>query len=296
MVEKMINSHILSHRFELIEPHTIEEAMRWMTTYGGKARFMAGGTDLIVRMKMGRANPEVIINLSKIPALRYLFIERGLRIGALTTFRQIERNGTIQKDYTALHEAARAVTSTQIKTMGTLGGNLCHGSPAADSAPPLIAFGAKVRTVAEDKERTIPLKNFFTGPRQTVLDPEELMIEIYVPEPKANTGSAFLKLGRVSADLAKVSVAVVMERDQDVCRDCKIVLGSVAEIPLRTKGAEILLKGKRFKEDLVEEVSLQVSEEIRPISDLRSTAWYRKEVSKILVRDAIHLAWKRAEI
>jgi len=292
----MINSHILSQEFEFVEPHTIEEAVKWMAAYRGNAKFMAGGTDLIVRMKMGRARPEAIINLSKIPALRYLNIEPGLRIGVLTTFRQIERNGFIQKRYTALHEAAKAVTSIQIKTMGTLGGNLCHGSPAADSAPPLIAFGAEVRVIEGDKERTIPLEDFFTGPGQTLLTREELMVEIQVPELKANTGSAFVKLGRVSADLAKVSAAVVIEREQDFCRDCKMVMGSVAEVPLRTKGAEKILMGRKFKEDLVEKASLQVSEEIKPINDMRSTAWYRKEVSKILVRDAINLAWKRTFI
>jgi len=290
----MINSHILSKEFEFVEPHTIEEAVKWMAAYRGNAKFMAGGTDLIVRMKMGKTCPEVIINLSKIPALRYLNIEPGLRIGVLTTFRQIEKNGFIQKRYTALHEAGKAVTSIQIKTMGTLGGNLCHGSPAADSAPPLIAFGAGVKTIKGDQERTIPVESFFTGPGQTLLNQEELMVEIQVPEPKANTGSAFVKLGRVSADLAKVSVAVVIEREQDVCRDCKIVMGSVAPVPFRTKGAEIILKGKKFKEDLLEKACLQASEEIKPITDLRSTAWYRKEVSKILVRDAINLAWKRA--
>lgn len=290
----MINSHILSQEFEFVEPHAIEEAVKWMAAYRGNAKFMAGGTDLIVRMKMGRVRPEAIINLSKIPALRYLIFERGLHIGVLTTFRQIERSELIQKYYTALYEAGKTVTSTQIKTMGTLGGNLCHGSPAADSAPPLIAFGAGVKTIEGDKERTIPLEAFFAGPGQTLLNRGELMVEIQVPEPKPNTGSAFVKLGRVSADLAKVSVAAVIEREQGVCRDCKIVMGSVAPVPFRTKGAEIILKGEKFKEDLVEKASLQASEEIKPISDLRSTAWYRKEVSKILVRDAINLAWERA--
>jgi carbon-monoxide dehydrogenase medium subunit len=290
----MINSHILSQPFELIEPHTIEEAIKWMANQGGKAKFMAGGTDLLVRMKMGKISPEVIIDLAKIPALRYLIIEQGLRIGVLTNFRQIEKSELIQKKYTALYEAAKAVTSTQIKTMGTLGGNLCHGSPAADSAPPLIAFGAVVKAIKGDQERTIPLESFFTGPRQTVLSQEELMVEIQLPESKAHTGSAFFKLGRVSADLAKVSVAVVIEREKEVCRDCRIVMGSVAPVPFRSKEAEIILKGEKFNEDLVEKASLKASEETKPITDLRSTAEYRKEVSKILVRDAINLAWKRA--
>jgi carbon-monoxide dehydrogenase medium subunit len=290
----MINSHILSRKFELIEPHTVEEAVKWMATHGSKAKFMAGGTDLIVRMKMGRVCPEVIINLVKIPALRYLIIDHGLRIGVLTTFRQIEKSKLIENQYTALYEATKAVTSTQVKTMGTLGGNLCHGSPAADSAPPLIAFGAVVKTIMGGQERTIPLEAFFTGPGQTLLHQEELMAEIQVPEPNANTGSAFVKLGRVSADLAKISAAVVIEREGDICMGCKIVMGSVAPVPLRIKRAEMILKGKKFKEDVVGKASLLASEEIKPITDLRSTAEYRKEVSKILVRDAIHLAWKRA--
>jgi carbon-monoxide dehydrogenase medium subunit len=290
----MVNSHILPHEFEFVEPHTLEEALTCMAAYPGKAQFMAGGTDLLVQMKMGRVRPEVIVGLSKIPALRYLILDQGLRIGALTTFRQIERSELIQRRYTALYEAAMAVTSIQIKTMGTLGGNLCHGSPAADSAPPLIAFGAEVKMINGDRERVVPLETFFAGAGQTLLTQEELMVEIRVPEPRANTGSAFMKLGRVSADLAKVSVAVVIEREQDICRDCKIVLGAVAEMPLRTKEAELILRGKIFKEDLVEEASLRVSEEVRPIDDSRSTSWYRKEVSRILVRDALNLAWERA--
>lgn len=290
----MINSHILSQEFEYVEPHTIEEAVKWMAAYKGKAKFMAGGTDVIVQMKMGRAHPEGIINLSRIPGLRYLIVEDGLRIGVLTTFRQIERDGFIQGHYMALHEAAKAVTSIQIKTMGTLGGNLCHGSPAADSAPPLIAFGARVKMIEGDKERVIPLETFFTGPGKTLLNREELMVEIQVPEPAANTGSTFLKLGRVSADLAKISIAVVVVREGDFCKDCKIVLGAVAEKPLRTIEAEKIMKGKKINENLLNRTGQQVSEEIRPITDVRSNLWYRREVSKVLVRDAINLAWERA--
>lgn len=290
----MTNSHILSQEFEYVEPHTIEEAMKWMATYKGKAKFMAGGTDVIVQMKMGRAHPEAIINLSRIPGLRYLIIEHGLRIGVLTTFRQIERDGFIQRHYTALHEAAKGVTSIQIKTMGTLGGNLCHGSPAADSAPPLIAFGARVKMIEGDKERVLPLESFFIGPGKTLLNREALMVEIQVPKPEANTGSAFLKLGRVSADLAKISIAVAVVREGDFCKDCRIVLGAVAEKPLRTIEAEKILKEKKFDKNLLNRTGQQVSEEIRPITDVRSNLWYRREVSKVLVRNAINLAWERA--
>jgi carbon-monoxide dehydrogenase medium subunit len=178
--------------------------------------------------------------------------------------------------------------------MGTLGGNLCHGSPAADSAPPLIAFGARVKMIEGDKERVLPLESFFIGPGKTLLNREELMVEIQIPKPEANTGSAFLKLGRVSADLAKISIAVAVVREGDFCKDCRIVLGAVAEKPLRTIEAEKILRGKNFNKNLLNRTEQQVLEEIRPITDVRSNLWYRREVSKVLVRNAINLAWERA--
>lgn len=290
----MVNTHILSHPFEYVEPKTIEEAIQYLATYGEKAKVIAGGTDLIVQMKMDKVHPAYLINIAKLPALRYLIEENGLRISALTPFREVEKSKIIKKRYVALHEAAQSVSSVQIKNMGTIGGNLCNASPAADSAPPLIAFGAKVKLAEGNRERVLTLEEFFIGPGKTVLSSKELLIEIQVPELTSQTGSAFLKMIRVSADLAKISAAVVVTREKDLCRDCKIVLGSVAEVPLRTKEAEKILIGKKFKEDLVQKASFSVSDEIKPINDMRSTAWYRREVSKVLVRDAINLAWERA--
>ena len=290
----MINTHILTQEFEYFEPRTIDEAVKYLTDYGEKAKVIAGGTDLLVQMKMGKAYPQHLIHISRIPSLRYLIEEKGLRIGALTPFRDLERSQVIKEKYTALFEAARSVSSVQIKTMGTIGGNLCHASPAADSAPPLIVLGGKVKLVGGAQERVLPLEEFFIGPGETALSPKELMTEIELPEISSKTGSAFLKMGRVSADLSKVSVAVAILRDGDVCKDCRIALGAVAKTPLRAKKAEEMLKGEKVKEALVEKASLQASQEIQPITDLRSTAWYRKEVAKVLVRDAINLAWERA--
>jgi len=290
----MTNTHILVQEFEYLEPKTIEEAAQYLAKHGEKARVIAGGTDLLVKMKMGEVHPEVLVNISRVPALRFLIEEKGIRIGALTSFRELEKCQVIRNKYTALFEAARSVSSVQIKSMGTVGGNLCHASPAADSAPPLIVFGAKVKLVGDKGERILPLEEFFVGPGETVLSPKELLVAIQIPELAPRTGSAFLKMTRVSADLSKVSVAVAILRDGDVCKGCRIALGAVAETPLRAKKAEEMLKGEKVKEALVEKASLQASQEIQPITDLRSTAWYRKEVAKVLVRDAINLAWKRA--
>ena len=290
----MVNSRILSQEFEYFEPRTVEEALSLLVSHQGKAKVMAGGTDLLVQMKMGKAVPEYVINLGRIPALRYLIVDKGLRIGTLTSFWQIEKHAVVREKYTALFEAANAVSSVQIKHMGTLGGNLCNASPAADSVPPLLVFGAKVRLVTGDNDRILPLEDFFLGPGQTVLSPGELLLEIQLPEVLPHTGSAFLRMPRVSADLAKVSVAVKIVREGSVCKDCRIAFGSVAKTPLRTPETEKVLRGKTIDKKRLEEVSRQSSEEIQPITDIRSTAWYRKEVCRVLVRDAINTAWVRA--
>ncbi len=290
----MTNTHILSREFEYFEPRTVGEALSLLVSHRNKTKVMAGGTDLLVQMKMGRVDPECVINLGRIPALRYLIVDKGLRIGALTSFWEIEKHAIIREKYTALFEAASGVTSVQIKHMGTLGGNLCNASPAADSAPPLLVFGAKVRLVAGDNDRLLPLEDFFLGAGQTVLSPGELLLEIQLPEVLSHTGSAFLKIARVSADLAKVSVAVKVVREGEVCKDCRIAFGSVAKTPIRTLKAENILRGKKLDKERLEEVSRQSSEEIQPITDIRSTAWYRKEMCRVLVRDAINKAWLRA--
>ena len=290
----MPNSHILAQEFAYFEPRTIEEAASLLATYPGKAKLIAGGTDLLVWMKMERMHPECLINISRIPALRYLITDKGLRIGALTSFREVEKHWLIQREYTALSEAAESVTSVQIKHMGTIGGNLCNASPAADSAPPLIAFGGRAKIVEDQRGRVVPLEEFFVGNGVTCLSPKELLVEIQLPEPSGPTGSAFIKMARVAADLAKISIAVMVVRERDTCKDCGIAMGGVAKIPLRLKNTEEVLRGKKFDQDRVAKAGQQASEEIQPRSR-RSTAFYKKEVTKVLVRDALDLAWARAE-
>ena len=289
----MPNSHILSQEFEYFEPRTIEEALSLLAKYEGKARVIAGGTDLLVWMKMGRVSPEYLINISRIPALRYLITDKGLRVGALTPFREVEKHGLIQRKYTAFYEAAKAVTSVQIKNMGTIGGNLCNASPAADSAPPLIAFGGQLRLAEGKKERVISIEEFFVGNGVTCLSPKELLLEILLAEAPASTGSAFIKVARVAADLAKISIAAKVVRDGKSCQDCGIAMGGVAKVPMRLKKTEDVLRGRKFDPALVEKAGQVASEEIQPRSR-RSTSFYKKEVTKVLIRDAINLAWERA--
>jgi len=289
----MANTHILAREFEYLEPRTVEEALSLLAKYEGKAKVIAGGTDLLVWMKMERVSPGYLINISRIPALRYLIADKGLRIGALTPFREVEKHGLIQKKYTAFYEAAKAVTSVQIKNMGTIGGNLCNASPAADSAPPLIAFGGQVRLAEDQKERVISLEEFFVGNGVTSLSPKELLVEVLLAEPSGPTGSAFIKVARVAADLAKISIGARVLRNGKSCQDCGIAMGGVAKVPMRLKKTEEVLRGRKFDSALVEKAGQVAADEIQPRSR-RSTSFYKKEVTKVLIRDALNLAWERA--
>jgi carbon-monoxide dehydrogenase medium subunit len=290
----MVNSHILPQEFQYYEPRTLVEAVSLLQTYGASAKILAGGTDLLVQMKLGKIQSQHLINISKIAELRFLIEEQGLRIGPLTLHRDLEKSSIVHERFTALFEAARSVTSVQVRNMGTLGGNLCHASPAADSAPALIVLGARIKIAGGGGNRTLLLEDFFVNPGKTHLMPSELLAEIQVPEPGAGSGSAFVKLTRVAADLAKVNIAVFIQREKDVCRNCRIASGAVAPKPIRLKQAEEVLHGKRFEENLFRLAGEKAAAEIQPITDIRSTAWYRQEVTKVLVRDALQKAWERA--
>jgi carbon-monoxide dehydrogenase medium subunit len=290
----MVNTHIIPQEFTYHEPRSLSEAVSLLQTHGSSARVLAGGTDLLVQMKLGKIQPQHLVYISKIPELRFLSEDRGLRIGPLIVHRDLETSSVVREKYPALFEAPRSVTSVQVRSMGTLGGNLCHASPAADSAPALIALGAQIKIAGGAGDRMLPLEDFFIGPGKTSLKPGELLAEIQVPDSGPASGSAFLKLTRVAADLAKVNAAAFIQREKDVCRECRIASGAVAPKPLRLQQAEEILRGKCFEEDLCRLAGEKAAEEIQPITDIRSTAWYRREVIKVLVRDVLREAWRRA--
>ena len=290
----MANTHIVSQEFAYHEPRSLAEAVSLLQTHGSSARVLAGGTDLLVQMKLGKVQPQHLVYISKIPELRFLTEGEGLRLGPLVFHRDLEKSPVVREKFTALFEAARSVTSVQIRNMGTLGGNLCHASPAADSAPALLVLAARIKIAGSAGVRILPLENFFIGPGKTDLKPGELLAEIEVPDAGPSSGSAFLKLTRVAADLAKVNAAALIQREKEVCRECRIASGAVAPTPVRLKEAEAVLQGKRFDEDLCRLAGEKAAEEIQPITDIRSTAWYRREVIKVLVRDVLIQAWARA--
>lgn len=278
--------------FEYFEPASVNEAVALLAKYKKEAKILAGGTDVMVKLKHDFIRPKYVINIGAIPTLNYIDFDHGkeLRIGALTTMRTLSESAKLVKTYPVICQAASQLGNPAIRNVATLGGNLCNASPAADSAPALIGLSAKAKIAGPDGERIIPLENFFSGPHSNVLKAGEILTEIQAPVPQANTKGVYLKCGaRGVADLAIVGVAIIatIEAKSKVCSDIKIVLGSVAPTPVRAKKAEESIKGQKITEALIDESAQIAASEARPITDQRSSAEYRKTLVKVYVKRAL---------
>lgn len=277
--------------FEYIEPSDLSEAVLLLDKYGEEARILAGGTDLLVWMKEGARSPKYMINIKHIPGVRHIHFSEaeGLRIGALTTVREIETADIIKEKFAGLHQAAKELASIQVRNLATIGGNLSTASPAAELSPPLLALGARVKLRGLRGERVLPLEEFFQGPGSTAID-REILTEVVVPPPEPHSFSLYKSISRRNAvDLAIVGVAVAGRVDSKAgeWKTVKIALGAVAPTPMRALMAEKVLAGKKVDAGIIAEAARTASEETRPITDLRASAWYRKEMVMILVRRSL---------
>jgi CO/xanthine dehydrogenase FAD-binding subunit len=285
--------------FEYFAPKDAREACRLLQEHSGRAKVIAGGTDLLVHMKHRTVVPRYLIGLKHLSDLRYVEYseDRGLRIGALATHQSIAENPIIKEGFGALGAACSKVGTPQIRSVGTVGGNLCNGSPSSDSAPPLIALNAAVKLLGVEGERVISLESFFVDPGETALRAGEILTEIQVPSRPLRTKLTYVKLpARTRVDMAAVSAAVLLTLDSknEVCQDIRIVLGAVAPIPIRARRAEEVLRGKKMEDQLIQQTAQRASEEAQPISDIRSSADYRREMVRVLTRQAIRQALEQA--
>lgn len=277
-------------RFEYLEPHRIEEAVALLSHYDGKAKIIAGGTDLINLIRTKMIRPQYVVDIGQIPGLDHVkYDDDGtVSIGTLTTLRTLEMSADIKQRHPVISQAAGQLGSMAIRNVGTLGGNLCHASPAADMAPSLIALGATVKIIGPGGERTVALEDFFAGPGRTVLGRGEMLLEIEVPSMPPHAQGVYLKHAiRGAADLAIVGVAVIATLDGGRCRNVRIALGAVAPTPMRARNAESVLERQALDDAVVEYAAQAASEESRPITDVRASADYRKEMVKVLTQWAI---------
>jgi len=289
------NTKILTQEFEYFAPKTLAGALDLLYRYQDKnTRILAGGTDLLVKMKTIGLDADYLISIKEIPELKFIDTDAGLRIGAAVPLSHIEKIEKVREKYPALYESIKSMAAIAIRNMATMPGNICNASPAGDTIPPLIAYEAKLKLVSKRGERTVLVEDFITGVGKTIIKRDELLTQVIIPEISKNSGGAFLKKGRVKADIAKINLAVCLKREGEICKDCRIVLGSVFIKAVRAKKAEELLRGQVINNDLIIKTAKKASEVIKPIDDIRSTAEYRTELARVMTEDALKLAWGRA--
>lgn len=285
--------------FEYAQPATLDEAVALLRDLGPRAKLLAGGTDLILLMQAGVLSPDYLIDVRQIPELTVLDYDdaAGLTLGAAVTLRRIETSPLLRAKYPHLASSAGEIGSVQVRNLGTAGGNVCNATPSADTAPALITLGARAHIVGPRGERTVPLEEFFTGPRRTVLAPDELLVDLRVPPPAPRSSGAYVKLAnRPAMDVAFVGVAATIELAPGggAIQSAKIALGAVAPTPIRAPKAEELLRGRQPDPELLEAAGRAAAEASRPISDVRASAEYRREMVAVLTRRAVREAWERA--
>jgi len=304
------------NRYDYHKPATIEEAVGMMATLDG-AKYIAGGTDVMVLIRQKKLAPKNLISIRNIKDLAYIDTDKGLKLGAAATHSDIDRNDAIKRSYSALTDATSHLGSLQIRNVATVGGNICNAAPSADTACPLLVLDAMVSIVGPKGARDIAIDDFFQGPGKTVLEKGELVKEFVIPAFGENTGSAYIKHTRRQAmDLPILGVAAritisIKSGAEARCRDmfctidsisnilsklkdeelkieeARIAMGVVAPRPIRAKKAEAALKGKIVSPELFEEIGNIAAGEAQPRDSIRGEAWYRSEMIKVLVKRAI---------
>jgi carbon-monoxide dehydrogenase medium subunit len=283
-------------QLEMLFPKSLAEAAAMLRKRGSVA--LAGATDLIPAIREREIAPRLLVNLKTITGLSGIKrVRGGVRIGALTTVAELLRSKIIAAELPLLREVAHGFASVQIRNLATVGGNLCTASPSADLALPLLVLDAHLEAHGPRGATEIEVADFFVGVNKTALRRGEILAAITVPKPRAHTGAAHAKLGiRQAMDLAFVGVAAAVQLAPDgrKCRTARIALGSVAPIPMRARKAEALLEGQPLTDELIAQAAATAATESRPISDLRASKEYRRQMVAVLTRRALQEARRRA--
>ena len=282
---------------EVHEASTLQQASELMARWGADARFLAGGTSLVVDLKTDRYRVGHVICINRIAALRGISLaDGGIRIGALTTLNQVATSAVTRERFPVLVDAAREMGSPQIRNLGTVGGNIVGAVPCADMPPVLTVMYATVKLWSPKGQRVMPIESFFVGPRQTARRDDEILTEIFVPDPPARFGAAYARFGLREANaVAVAAVAVGLSlRDDGKIGEARICLNAVASTPKMVATAEQLLAGEPFDEAALDRAAEAAVETAEPISDLRGTTDYRRHLVGIMTRRALVTSNKRA--
>lgn len=272
--------------FDYLLPESLDEAFRLKAELP-EARFVAGGTDLMVRVREGRVRPAVLVSLTRVAELAGIRHDERIRIGALTRVADLALDPEVGRMLPALVQAADTLGSVQVRNLATVGGNLCNASPCADLAPPLLVADATVVIRSPRAERELALADFFVAPGETRLGHDEIVVEIRVPRPSNTSRAAFTKQSRVRMDISLASLAVLLDFDGSKCCKARAAAGSVAPRPVRLHEVEALLEGRELTKSLIQQAKEKAMAEVRPISDVRASAAYRRHLAGVLVQRAL---------
>jgi len=281
-------------RFQYHAPTTVEEALFLLSTLD-QAKLFAGGTDMVPLLREAACRPSHLVDLNNVSELNYIREDSGyICIGATATHTQVAAS-PLAAEAPALVDSISQIGSPQVRNRATITGNLCNASPAADSAPPLLVHEAEVTIRSLEDTRIIPLDDLFAGPKLNSLEPDELVTEIRFHVPPDGSASSFKRIGRRKAfTLSVVSAAAYVEMDGGEAKEARLAFGSVAETPLRTPDVEAMLQGKTLTEKLLEEAAEAVKSSVAPITDVRGTAEYRRDMCGVLLKRALNEAAERA--
>lgn len=282
--------------FTYLKPGNVKEALAMLAAHDD-CKIVCGGQSLLIPLRQGLLVVENLIDIKGLDELSYIKYDakEGLKLGATTTHRMIEKSDVIKKHYPVLAEMEERLASTQTRNWGTIGGNLAHGDAAADPPPVLITLNAQVKVASAKGERVVPLETFYTDIFETVMEHEEMIIEIQVPPMSAKTGAAYTKFNLLQNDQGVVGVAAAMTADANgTCKDARIVLGNAGVTPIRATNAEKVLVGKKMTDALFAEAGEAAAAEADPVSDIHASEDFRRHLVKVLTKRMAKKAWEQA--
>jgi aerobic carbon-monoxide dehydrogenase medium subunit len=279
---------------KLSQPTTLDEAVSLLAKDRDQTKIIAGGTAVVIMLKNRLISPSILLSLDQLRDLRYVRHEpgTGLRIGGLVTIREAETSSLIREKQPTLASTFGKVGNVRVRNAATIGGNLSEADYASDPPCLLVALRARVKASSVRGQREIPLTEFFKGFYETELSADEILTELIVPDPPPGSRSVYLKyVSRSSEDRPCVGMAAVLENESDgSCKDLRLVAGAVSEVPQEFAGAGGMARGKHLTDSLIAEIAEAFSSQVEPLSDLRGSAWYRKQIIRVMARRAIQQA------
>ena len=284
--------------FDYKLPTSLNELTDMLELIGPTARLLAGGTDLVVAMRAGRINPDIVIDTKQVEELNELsFNTHTMTLGASVSCRNICRNPQVVKNFPALVDCATLIGGTQIQNRATLGGNLCNAAPSADTIPALIVLKAQANICGPHGSRRVPVEDFCIGPGQTILESSEILVSFSIPLPREHEGAFFIRfIPRNDMDIAIVNAAasIVIDNTKQIMIEGRIAIGSVAPTPLYVSAAGPMLSDQQITDDVITQAADMARKTARPITDMRGTVDQRKHLTHILVKRALNGAINRA--